>query len=86
MPFVPAIDQREVRPKLISESAGIVVDHRQAATPFRSVERECRNDHVSAWRKRGFEGAAVGIAIGGFGKEVKNGAVVPDLVAASLTT
>ncbi len=73
------LDQREPSTKLCANSGSVIVAYAQAATAFRTVRREGTDDQRPA-AFHGFPHACdVPGPIPGFGQEVKDGAVVPDV-------
>jgi hypothetical protein len=88
--LLPAPERREVRfsrclleaergPKFCGECFGRVAHDWETAALRRAVQRECRDDRLSARLQNAAEMLGVTRTIGGIGEEVKERAIVPQI-------
>ena len=82
--FFRTAQQAEVRTELVVQGLCIVTDDIKAAAPGGALWSEGADDDVASGFDRMGDLADVGGAVGRGGEEVKDGAVVPDVVVGGL--
>ena len=68
-----------MRAEFGGERLGAVAHGGQAAAFLRAFGAEGGKDGASGWTERCGEVGDVGLALGGFGQEMENGAVMPEI-------
>ena len=80
MLFTHVFKQIKRRPELLVKLARCIPGDWQPTALLRSIRRESRNDDVAARFHRLHNLPYIGSAVDWIGQEVKNGAVMPDVI------
>jgi len=76
----PALQQIKRRSKYFADRRCVVTDNRQAAALFRTVQRECPNNHVATEAHGSQNSFDIGSTLARIGQKMERGAVMPHIV------